>query len=66
MPLALLPLAPEKRPISLWLWWLGFAGDEGAKVGRCGRRVWMRTAPPHGRLKKGRPPSLTRGPVVIN
>ena len=64
--MALLPLAPEKRPISLWLWWLGFAGDEGAKDGRCGRRVWMRTAPPHGRLKKGRAPSLTRGPVVIN
>ena len=37
LPLALLPLAPEKRPISLWLWWLGFAGDEGAKDGRCGR-----------------------------
>ena len=54
MPLALLPLAPEKRPIALWLWWLGFAGDEGAKVGRCGRRVWMRRPRRTVGLKKGK------------
>ena len=64
--MAMLLSAPEKSPISLRWWWLGFADDGGAKLARCGRRVWMRTAPPHGRLKKGRPPSLMRGPVVIN
>ena len=32
LPLALLPLTPEKRPISLWLWWLGLPATREQKM----------------------------------
>ena len=58
----LMPM-PEKKPMLAVARVVAGVGAGVARLGR-GEWQWMRTAPPHTRLNKGRPPSLTRGPKV--